>query len=334
MNTRYPVPEAKKVLVFAPHADDETFGCGGTIYLYSSAGIEVHLVIVSDGGKIFSPEYDSEEVVLRRRQEALSASRILGVRQTMFLDFPDGELAEHKDDIRKKLYDIASTLNPDLIFAPSPTDLHADHVTVADLAMQVLAALPGARLAFYEIYRSIRFNHIVDISEAMAVREKALMEYKCSLMNVPGIFCEAIKGFNRFLMFNTLEDAYYEAFWIISEPLDARSIINWVTYGLKDRGDAELLFSKIKAIDHLFHEFQACSNLVKMKETEINDLKAALLDRDRSADDLRARLDLIESSYAGRRAASTYDRLRGRIAPEGSLRRKLYDKLFGKLKKR
>ena len=333
MHTRYPVPEAKKVMVLAPHADDEALGCGGTMYLYSSAGIEVHLVIVSDGGKIFSPLYDSEEIISRRKQEALSASKILGVKQTIFLDFPDGELAEHKDDIRKKLDDIVSLLNPDLIFAPSPTDLHADHIAVADLALQVLGALPGARLAFYEIYRSIRFNHIVDISEALAIREKALMEYKCSLLNVPGLFCEAIKGLNRFWMFNTLEDAYYEAFWIISGPLDAKSIINWVTYGMQDRGDAEVFFSKIKAVDHIFHEFKTCSNLIEMKETEINGLKLALEDRDRSVLNLQARLDLIGSSYAWR-AAATFYRLRDRIVPEGSVRRKLYDNLSGRLKKR
>lgn len=333
MNTCYPVPEAKKVMVLAPHADDETLGCGGTMYLYSLAGIEVHLVVVSDGGKIFSSVYDGKEVVSRRRQEALSASKILGVKQITFLDFPDGELAEHKDDIRKKLDDIACSLNPDLIFAPSPTDLHADHIAVSDLALQVLAALPGARVAFYEIYRSIRFNHIVDISEAVAVREKALMEYKCSLLNVPGLFCEAIKGLNRFLMFNTLEDAYYEAFWIIYGPLDARAIINWVTYGMQDRGEAELFFSEIKAVDHIFHEFKTCSNLIEVKETEINGLKSALHDRDNSVLDLQARMDLIENSYAWRTAAKFY-RLRDRIVPEGSLRRKVYDNLSGKLKKR
>jgi hypothetical protein len=159
------------------------------------------------------------------------------------------------------------------------------------------------------------------------------MEYNCSLMNLPGLFCEAIKGLNRFLMFNTLEDAYYEAFWVISGPLDSRSIINWVTYGMQDRGDAELFFSKIRAVDDIFHEFKTCSNLIETKETEINDLKAALEERDRTMLDLKTRLDLMGSSYAWR-AAATFYRLRDRILPEGSSGRKFYDNLSGKLKKR
>ena len=40
----------KRVLVFAPHPDDETIGCGGSLALHAKAGDPVKVVILTDGG--------------------------------------------------------------------------------------------------------------------------------------------------------------------------------------------------------------------------------------------------------------------------------------------
>src|SRR4030065_2216815 len=115
----YSVPLAKKVLVLAPHPDDETLGCGGTIALYVLNGAEVQSAIISDGGKI-SNEFTDEEIniVTMRKKESLAAAKILGIQQTHFLGYPDGELRKYKDEIQQKLEDIIEEFNPDIIFSP------------------------------------------------------------------------------------------------------------------------------------------------------------------------------------------------------------------------
>ncbi|MHB8881357.1 MAG: PIG-L deacetylase family protein [Thermodesulfovibrionales bacterium] len=333
VNERYTVPEAKKVLVLAPHPDDEVIGCGGTISLYAAMGAEVHVVIVSDGGGLsLAGMDDPQQVAACRKQEALSAAGILGVRQTHFLGFPDGGLSGLKDAVRAKIEDIVRCVGPDILFAPSPADLHPDHAAVADAALQVQTAFPGLRVAMYEIYRSVRFTHLVDISSVIAAKERALAEYRVSLLNVPGLFTESIKGLNRFWVFDTREDAWYEAFWIIPEPLDARALVNWVTYGMQDRSDAEIFLSKVRAIDELFHEFKACSEQAVRQEKELQDLAALLKDRTGEIDELRRQLERMTQSFGWRSVVTIY-RVRDILFPDNSLRKKLYSRVVGLMKK-
>ena len=56
-----------KVLVLAPHPDDEVLGCGGTIVKHVSVGDEVYLCIVT---KAYPPDW-SEDEIPRRKQEVL-----------------------------------------------------------------------------------------------------------------------------------------------------------------------------------------------------------------------------------------------------------------------
>ena len=44
-----PLPEASAVVVFAPHPDDEVFGCGGALALHARAGVSVHVVLLTEG---------------------------------------------------------------------------------------------------------------------------------------------------------------------------------------------------------------------------------------------------------------------------------------------
>lgn len=333
VSERYRVPEAQKVLVLAPHPDDEVIGCGGTICLYAAMGAEVHVVIVSDGGGLsLAGMDDPQEVIACRKQEALRAAGMLGVRQTHFLGFPDGGLSGLKDAVRVKIEEIIRHVGPDILFAPSPADLHPDHGAVADIALQVQASFPGMRVAMYEIYRSVRFTHLVDISSVITTKERALTEYRVSLLNAPGLFCESIKGLNRFWVFETREDAWYEAFWIIPEPLDMRALVNWVTYGMQDRSDAEIFLSKVRAIDELCHEFKTCSEQVEQQKKELQDLKVLLNDRKGEVDELRLQLERMTQSLGWRGVVTIY-RIRDILFPDNSLRKKLYGRVAGLLKK-
>lgn len=77
----------KNILIVAPHNDDEILGCGGIMAKYINQGCNVFVVVVTNG-HIGAPELFSKEGTLKVRSEALMAHQFLGVKETIFLDFP------------------------------------------------------------------------------------------------------------------------------------------------------------------------------------------------------------------------------------------------------
>ena len=69
------VPPRERVLVLAPHPDDEVLGCGGTILLHAAQGDAVHVVIAFDGLNGLSAEWPRDT----RRREAARVSQLLGL---------------------------------------------------------------------------------------------------------------------------------------------------------------------------------------------------------------------------------------------------------------
>ncbi len=66
-----------KVLVFAPHPDDESIGMGGTIYKHTQRGDEVAIAIMTTGN-IGSLEIDPKRLEKTREKEVREACKVLG----------------------------------------------------------------------------------------------------------------------------------------------------------------------------------------------------------------------------------------------------------------
>ena len=114
----------EKVLVVAPHPDDEVLGCGGVMARHAAAGDEVHVVVVTRG----HPEVFSEESVDRVRSEARDAHLILGVRSVRYLDFP----APRTDTIPRHMVAdaiarVVDELQPAIMYVPHHGDMHFEH---------------------------------------------------------------------------------------------------------------------------------------------------------------------------------------------------------------
>src|SRR5581483_3324065 len=95
-------PGAERVLVLAPHMDDETIGCGGALAQHVRAGANVHVVFLTDGrhgsGKLGALTGEARreaemQLVATRKEEALRALATLGVQGWTFLDVEDGTLS-------------------------------------------------------------------------------------------------------------------------------------------------------------------------------------------------------------------------------------------------
>ena len=165
------LPETNSALILAPHPDDEALGCSGSIALSNKSGASSRVAFLTSGERLH--ETPSASVAERRREEARKASEILGCREPMFLNFPDGELRSHEDRVYQELCRIIDLNKPDVVFSPSPIDFHKDHIATARVALRLLNKPASFKLAFYEVYSTLRFNQLVDITEAIEIKKSA-----------------------------------------------------------------------------------------------------------------------------------------------------------------
>jgi LmbE family N-acetylglucosaminyl deacetylase len=136
-------PGGLRVLVVAPHPDDEVAGCGGTILLHRARGDAVVVVHVTDGRASRALGLGPDEMARRRRAEAVRAAEILDVR-AVWLGLPEG--AWSTDELAERLGALLAELDPDVIYAPSCVDFHPEHRGVAAaLARALRVRVPSPR---------------------------------------------------------------------------------------------------------------------------------------------------------------------------------------------
>lgn len=124
-----------KVLIIAPHPDDEILGCGGMIAKRSVAGEQIYVCIVTKG---CVPLF-SEEFVEQGRYEARKADKLLGVKDTIFLDFPAVMLEDiPRYKLNESLCNIIQEIEPDEVYIPHRGDMQLDHQMIVDAAMVAL----------------------------------------------------------------------------------------------------------------------------------------------------------------------------------------------------
>jgi LmbE family N-acetylglucosaminyl deacetylase len=122
-------------IVFSPHQDDETIGCGGLIARKRHEGLPLHVVFITDGSLSHPehPELAPADIAALRRIEAFQALAILGVESSAihFLDECDGSLKNlgptHRDVLVKKLAALIDDLRPGEIFLPCHHDGSDEH---------------------------------------------------------------------------------------------------------------------------------------------------------------------------------------------------------------
>ena len=130
----------EKVIVFAPHPDDESYGAGGTIIKWLEEGYHVHVIWLTDGRAGYrkareenaledceETRISEDELVKIRLAEADAAAEFLGVKKENrhFLKFYDQELLNHIDDAVEMIIDIVK--NADIFVIPSDNNKHIDH---------------------------------------------------------------------------------------------------------------------------------------------------------------------------------------------------------------
>lgn len=149
-------------LVIAPHPDDETLGCGGTISNLTEKGEVVYVAIMTNAS-LGAPELFSKESIETVRKEALNAHKILGVKKTLFYDLPAPLLDQYPQyKIAGTISSIIDLLRPDTVFIPHRADLHKDHGAIFNAALVATRPqnkCPVKRVLSYETLSETEWGH-------------------------------------------------------------------------------------------------------------------------------------------------------------------------------
>jgi bacillithiol biosynthesis deacetylase BshB1 len=170
-------------LVFGAHADDAEIGMGGTIAKHAQAGYRVGVCDLTEA------EMSSNGTVELRRQEAATASAVLGISRRSNLQLPDRGLAPVREQVEAIVEEIRLT-KPRIVFAPYWKDRHPDHVQCSRLIeeavfnaklrkfMPDLPPVQVERLIYYYINDMDEVSLVVDVSECYDLKRQALAAYR------------------------------------------------------------------------------------------------------------------------------------------------------------
>lgn len=180
-----------RVLVLAPHPDDEVLGVGGTIAKHTSQGDKVKVTVVSEG---VSAQYSDPKMKNVRRKACKEAGKLLGVDKIQFFDLPDAKLMESGIvEITKVMNESIKDFSPDIVYAPDRSELHMDHRMVHEATLVVtrpyLEVFAGKSVFFYETstlrYSPFNPTYYVDISKYIDVKIDAFKVYESEIEEFP-----------------------------------------------------------------------------------------------------------------------------------------------------
>jgi LmbE family N-acetylglucosaminyl deacetylase len=193
----------KRALCIHAHPDDQEFSVAGTLAKWAKAGCEIISVVITSGDSGSNdPSKGAEykiELAKLREGEQTAANNIIGVKETIFMRHPDGEL-EPTIALRKELTRIIRTHKPDVVITGNPEAWfygneyinHPDHRAAAQAACEAVFPSAGSRLIFADlltegfephevkrlyVHGTEKPDTWIDISETMDIKIKSLQQH-------------------------------------------------------------------------------------------------------------------------------------------------------------
>ena len=174
------------ILVIAPHPDDEVLGMGGTIKKLSRKN-KIILCVVSEGA---TAQYKDKKMIKVRRDSCKKTAKILGISQTVFLDYPDMRLNLSHLDINKKLEEIIEKYKPEIVYTAPKNDLNLDHQVVFNSTLVACRPKSGVKqILCYEIQGNTKVpfvpNVFENIEKEFSYKIKGFKMYKSEIEEFP-----------------------------------------------------------------------------------------------------------------------------------------------------
>lgn len=170
-----------RILIVAPHPDDESIGCGGVMLKY---GRQCELLLLTDGRRGHAPgvPIDEEQLVQQRAEELRCAAAIAGIKQVHMLGIPDGTLRQNED--RVSTFDITPY---DCLFVPNHLERHPDHAPVLKIIQKMCRKQhASAQIYEYEVWSPIPCpTDALDLTNLMDRKLEMVRQYQSQtrLMN-------------------------------------------------------------------------------------------------------------------------------------------------------
>ena len=163
-----------RILVLAPHPDDESIGCGGLLLKYRG---QCDVIVLTDGRHGGLSGQDENETVTLRKLELERAMIYARVRKWFFLGVEDGKLSENFAKFAG--LDLSGY---DAIFVPAPGENHEDHACVYDFLRKLK---PQAQIFGYEVWSALGSpTHYIDISNVVDEKKRLVAFYESQTAQV------------------------------------------------------------------------------------------------------------------------------------------------------
>ena len=211
-----------RILVFAPHPDDEVLGCGGVMAKHIAKGDDVFVCVVTSSRV--------EKYRAMHENYARKVSEYMRVNDVFFFNYPTVELSSVNDRaFTGSFNELVKKIEPEVVYIPFHGDMHTDHKKVADAAMVALRpySAPFVKAIYaYETLSETGWNYpsadktfipnvFEDVSDFIDIKIHAMELYETKIENPPHPrSAEGIRSLAKYRG-GTVGFAYAEAFMVL-----------------------------------------------------------------------------------------------------------------------
>lgn len=199
-----------RVLGVFAHPDDPEFFAGATFARWAAQGAEITFLMATSGDKgSEDPEMTHERLIEIREEEERRAAAVLGVKEVIFLRYPDGELVPTLA-LRRDITRVIRRTKPDVVVTCDPLNWyseghinHPDHRAIGEATLAAVFPTARDRLNFIELERDEGLevhktrqvyisgarnpNKKVDVTDFIDRQIEALREHKSQIKDMDGL---------------------------------------------------------------------------------------------------------------------------------------------------
>lgn len=179
------------VLVICAHSDDQVIGAGGAMAKWAAEGKDVIVVVASYGVKS-NPWLKKHVTAELRYEESQEATKILGIKETIFFDMEEGKFDEEfvKKDIGNKIDTLVKKHKPTKILTHSFDDPHPDHHKLSKLLLKYYEDREDLDIYAFHVWNLANLEKrdaprlLVDITHTFKKKLQALKIFKSQWISV------------------------------------------------------------------------------------------------------------------------------------------------------
>ena len=188
--------DSKKILIISTHADDETFGMGGTLYNFSSSlKYQLYWLIVTS---IWEPKWNKE--LINSRETAIQQiAKIINFKEVIRWHYKDNYLDTIPiNELQEKMINLLDNIKPNVIFTPSPWDFNFEHRICFDLIQMstklfyssyitdiIAYEIPSSTEASYPSFSKFNVNLYYKIEDFIENKIELIKKYESELHPFP-----------------------------------------------------------------------------------------------------------------------------------------------------